>query len=187
MSERYKFRNQSSLYFITPTVVQWSDIFTRTVYKDVFVDSLKYCITHKGLRVHAWVLMTNHAHLIISSEGEKMEYILRDMKKFTSKAIVRALRENGLESRDWLLRTFEFEGIRNSNNKEIQFWQHNNHPIELWNDTMIKQRFQYIHQNPVRAGFVSSPEHWLYSSAVDYYGGTGLIPIEKILDITFDF
>lgn len=114
MSERYKFHNQEKMYFITPTVVQWCDIFTRTNYKNILVDSINYCIEEKGLRVHAWVLMTNHAHLIISTVNEKMEHILRDMKKFTSKAIVKELRQNGMESRDWLLRTFEYEGKRNS-------------------------------------------------------------------------
>jgi hypothetical protein len=99
---------------------------------------------------------------------------------------VTEIRENGMESRDWLLRTFEYEGKRNSNNVEIQFWQHNNHPIELWNDMMLKQKFKYIHENPVRAGFVASPEHWLYSSAVDYAGGIGLVKIEKVLDPIFD-
>jgi REP element-mobilizing transposase RayT len=174
------------MYFITPTIVQWCDVFTRDRYKNIFVDSLNYCITAKGLRVHAWVLMTNHAHLIISTESEKMEHILRDLKKFTAKAIVTEIRENGMESRDWLLRTFEYEGKRNSNNVEIQFWQHNNHPIELWNDMMLKQKFKYIHENPVRAGFVASPEHWLYSSAVDYAGGIGFVKIEKVLDPIFD-
>jgi len=85
---------------------------------------------------------------------------MRDLKKFTSKAIVKGLRENGMESRDWLLRTFEYEGKRNSNNNEIQFWQHNNHPIELWNDTMLKQKFKYIHQNPVHTGFVALPDRF---------------------------
>ncbi|MBL7943797.1 MAG: transposase [Flavobacteriales bacterium] len=159
------------------------DVFTRPLYKDLFVDSLNYCICHKGLKVYSWVLMTNHAHLVIGTEGEKMEFILRDLKKFTATRIFELISNGGFESRDWIRPMMEFEGRKNPNNKVFQFWQHTNHPIELWKDEMIIQRINYIHQNPVRAGFVSKAEDWLYGSAKDYIGERGLVTVEVLPEL----
>lgn len=186
MSERYKFHNQEMLYFITPTIVQWCDIFTRDCYKNIFVDSVNSCIAHKRLRVHARVLMTNHAHMIISTEGEKLEDIMRDLKKYTAKAIFNELKNNGRESRIWLSNIFQFEGRKNPHNTCIRIWQQQHHPIKLRDGDMLRKRFRYPHDNPVRAGFVAQHEHWIYSSAIDYAGGKGLIEVDKIILSVFD-
>ena len=55
------------LYFVTSTVVDWIDIFTRPKYKHIILESLAYCQEKKGLRIYAWVLMSNHLHMIVSS------------------------------------------------------------------------------------------------------------------------
>lgn len=80
----FKIQNQEGLHFITITVVGWVDVFTRTQYKDIIIESLKYCVSSKGLKLYAYVIMTNHLHLIVStSEGNELSDILRDFKKFT--------------------------------------------------------------------------------------------------------
>ncbi len=186
MSSRYKFHNQNNLYFITPTVIRWVDTFTRDNYRNIFVENVNYCIEHKGLNVHAWVLMTNHAHLIVSTRGPRMEHIMRDLKKFTSKAITKKIEENGHESRDWMMKIFLFQGRINSNNERVQFWQNGDHPIELWNSVMIRQKIKYIHQNPVRAGFVAQPEDWRHSSIHAYMKNECLIKTDPIMDLMFD-
>ncbi|MET3540697.1 REP element-mobilizing transposase RayT [Pontibacter aydingkolensis] len=67
------------LYFLTMTVVDWVNIFTRPVYKHIIVDALRFCQENKGLRLHAWVLMSNHLHLIASTaEDKNLSDILRD-------------------------------------------------------------------------------------------------------------
>ncbi len=48
---------------------------------------------------------------------------------------------------------------------------------KLWSHDVIQQKLNYIHNNPVDAGFVAEPEHWRFSSAIDYGGGKGLIEI----------
>lgn len=83
-------RLTKELYFITSTVVDWMDVFTRPVYKHIVVDSLKYCQDHKGLELFAWVLMTNHLHMIAGANGTpQIGDVLRDFKKFTSKGILK--------------------------------------------------------------------------------------------------
>jgi REP element-mobilizing transposase RayT len=178
MSSNYKFRNQECLYFVTFTVVGWIDVLTRRAYKDIIVESLKYCIKHKGLQLHGWVIMSNHVHLIISTNDKPMQDILRDVKRHTSKAITKAIIENVQESRrEWMLWFFEREGKSNPNNENYQFWQQGNHPIEIYTNKVLDQKLDYIHNNPVTAGWVDEPHHFLYSSARDYAGGKGLIDI----------
>ena len=99
MSLKYKVGNNTIPHFVTFSVVGWIDVFSREQYKEIMTDSLQYCIAHKELKLHAWVIMTNHVHLIISSETAKLEELIRDIKKFTSKQIIKAITENPEESR----------------------------------------------------------------------------------------
>ncbi|MHB9054877.1 MAG: transposase [Paludibacteraceae bacterium] len=98
------------VYFVTDTVVDWVDIFTRPTYKHIILESLTYCQKEKGLIIYAWVLMSNHLHAIVESSGEnKVSEIWRDFKKFTSKKIISTLKADAQESRqEWMLNRFEY-------------------------------------------------------------------------------
>ncbi|MCB0494244.1 MAG: transposase [Cyclobacteriaceae bacterium] len=180
MSRKYKIRDQEKLHFVTFTIVQWLDVFIRREYSDIFLDSLRYCQKSKGLEVYAFCIMSSHAHLIIGRNGDnKLEDIIRDIKKYTSVKIIEAIRNNPTESRrDWLLKKFEEAGMNNKHNNRYQFWQQHSHPIELSTNELIEQKLDYVHDNPVNAGIVLSPEHYLYSSAINYAG----LP-EKLIDV----
>ncbi|WP_461453250.1 REP-associated tyrosine transposase [Mucilaginibacter sp.] len=183
MASRYHFGDNEKPHFITFAVVNWIDVFTRAANVQVLLDSLKFCIEKKGLKLHAWVIMSNHVHLIASAkEGIKLADIMRDMKKFTSRQIIASIEQNEQESRkDWMLWMFKRAGAKNKNNDTYQFWQQDNHPIELSTNQMVDQRMDYLHTNPVKAGLVWEPQHYKYSSAVDYYSAeSGLLTIEKI-------
>ncbi len=171
MGRKYKIRDQDRFYFVTFTVIQWIDIFTREAYRDIVIDSIKHCQKHKKLEVGAWCIMTNHIHLILRScEEFPLEGIIRDLKSFTSRELRKAITKNIGESRkSWILKTMIEAGNNKSNNKDWQLWMQHNHPIELDTSYLIDQKMEYIHENPVKAGFVENPEHWLYSSARDYY------------------
>ena len=178
MSRNYKIRDQEKLYFISFATINWIDVFIRPLYKDIVVNSLNYCIASKGLEVYAWCIMSSHVHLIIGSQGERMEAIIRDMKKHTAKTILKAITENPEESRrEWMLWMFGRAGKNNSNNTTYQFWQQHNQPIELNTNFLIDQKLHYIHQNPVEAGFVREPEDYLFSSAGDYAGKNGMVSV----------
>ncbi len=179
MGRKYAIRNQESFYFVTFTVVYWLDVFTRIEYRNILLESIRHCQDEKGLNVGAWCIMTNHAHMIIGSEGKSnLEDIIRDMKSYTSRHIRKYMENNPLESRkDWMIWMMQRAGKKKSNNKDFQFWQQHNHPIELASNELIEQRLDYIHNNPVKAGFVETPSDWLYSSARDYEGRKGLLEI----------
>ncbi|WP_317042488.1 transposase [Pontibacter flavimaris] len=83
MSRKYKIRDQRKLYFVSFSVVYWIDVFIREEYRQVLLDSLSYCTQHKGLEVYAYCIMTSHMHLIIGSQQEPLQNILRDFKSYT--------------------------------------------------------------------------------------------------------
>ena len=171
MGRKYKFHDNRKLYFVTFTVVNWLDVFIRDDYRNIVYDSIKFCQEKKGLEVYAYCMMTSHIHMIIGTENGVLSDIVRDFKSFTSRHIRKCIENNMQESRrDWMLELFGLAGQNNPRNNDFQFWQQHNHPIELCNLAMAKQRLDYIHNNPVEAGFVEKAEEWLHSSAGDYYG-----------------
>ncbi len=172
MSRKYKFNDPMGLYFITTATVFWLEVFTRIEYKDIIINSLKYCIKEKGLIVHAYVIMSNHIHLIISRKetGNEFSAIIRDFKKFTAMKLIKAIKENKDEGRQELfLGKMKQAGYNNRNNTNYQFWQQNNQPIEL-DVNWIDQKLNYIHENPVKKGWVAEGHEYLYSSARNYVG-----------------
>lgn len=164
MSFEYRIKNQQGLYFITCTVHQWIDVFTRKEYVDILLDSLRFCQKEKGLKIYSWVVMTNHIHMIISSDGYDLSNILRDFKKFTSSKIFRAIESNQAESRrrwmTWLLKKDD----------RIWFWEEGYHGEEIISEEFCASKIEYIHMNPVKAGIVEKEEEYLYSSCADFYG-----------------
>jgi REP-associated tyrosine transposase len=94
----YRIRNKKEVHFLTLTVVEWVDVFTRKEYRDILLNSLQFCQESKGLLIHGWCVMSNHAHLLASSKIFDLSGTLRDFKKFTSKKIIEAIINNGHES-----------------------------------------------------------------------------------------
>jgi len=177
MSRNYKFHNPDAAYFVSFAVVEWLDVFTRNEYKNILLDSLQFCQKEKGMEIYAWCIMTNHVHLVFrSTTSQKPELLLGDFKRFTSKAIVKAITNSSKESRKgFLLEQFLKAGLKSSNVEKYQFWRHDNKPIELWSNKVIFEKINYIHQNPVVVGLVFRPEDYRYSSAIDYSGEKGLM------------
>lgn len=92
MSRKYKFHNPEGLYFVSFATVHWIDVFTRRIYQDILLESLKYCQGNKGMELFVWCIMTNHVHLIFrAEEGQKPQAIMRDRKKYTSSRIIKAV------------------------------------------------------------------------------------------------
>lgn len=174
MSRNYKFHNPEGLYFVSFAVVYWLDVFTRNEYKDILINSLTYCQENKGMEIVAYCIMSNHVHLIFRSEAGNPAKLLGDFKRFTSKKIVEAIKENLRESRkEFFLAQFKEAALTTSNVKKYQFWRHDNKPIELWSNAVIQEKIDYIHNNPVEAGIVNLPEDYVYSSAANYASEQG--------------
>ncbi|MGL1886544.1 MAG: transposase [Reichenbachiella sp.] len=164
MGYAYAIKDQGAVHFVTFTIHQWVDVFSRPAYVIILLDSLKYCQQHKGLEIYAWVIMSNHCHLIVSAENENLSDIIRDFKKFTAKKIYKAIEENPHESRKkWLLLTLKYQ-------EKVWFWKEGYHGEQIDNKEFYNSKVSYIHKNPVKAGLVEKEEEYLLSSAGDFHG-----------------
>lgn len=173
-----KFHNKEGLYFVSFASVYWIDVFTRTIYFQEVIKSLKYCQEQKGMEIYAWCIMTNHVHLIFRAKEDNPSELMRSLKTYTSNTLQKVIAENEQESRkEWLLWMMEQAAKKSSNVKHKQLWRQDNKPIELWTEKVTYHKVDYIHDNPVEAGFVDCPEHWQFSSARDFAGQKGLLDL----------
>lgn len=165
MPTGYQITDQHGMYFLTFTVVDWVDIFSRKCYRDIIMESLRHCTLEKELLIFGYVVMTNHLHLIARSGSGKLSDTIRNFKKFTAYKIIKTLQEQPESRREWLLHRFQWNAAQNQRNHHYQVWQQDNHAEEIITTPFFSQKLNYIHMNPVRAGWVEKAEDWLYSSA----------------------
>ena len=167
MATGYKLSEKEGLYYLTFQVVGWVDLFTRKIYRDIVIDSLKYCQQHKGLNLFAFVIMSNHIHLLAQSAYGDLSGFIRDFKNHTSKKFLEVV-DSDVESRkDWMKVVFAYHG-KLKRKQENQIWTHENHGELIYSQKFIEQKLNYIHQNPVRSQIVAKAEDYLYSSARNY-------------------
>ena len=184
-SPGYRIRDQFACHFLTFTTVGWVDIFTRKECKDILIQGLKYCIEHKGMKIHAYVIMPSHIHLIASAStaSKGLSAIIRDFKRHTSKEIIKWTISSNKESRSkWMLDIFQYYGKKNSRNKYYQIWQNGSRPKVLLHPKFTRQKLAYIHLNPVKDGIVFEAEEYVYSSARNYAGMEACLMDVEILD-----
>jgi putative transposase len=175
MRSRYKIVELASPHFITCTTVEWLPVFTRPKYLDIVTASLTFCRQQKGLHLHAYVILDNHLHLVVSSD--KLSQVIRDFKRHTAKEILAAASQ---ENKLWLLKQFEFFKGAHKGSSQHQVWQVGFHPQAISTEDMLTQKLDYIHYNPVRLGLVDRPEDWRYSSARNYLGQEGVVEIDLV-------
>ena len=165
MSELRK-ANYDAVFFVTLTVVSWVDVFTRKAYCEELIKNIQYCQNHKGLELYAYVIMSNHMHWLAAQKDGKLNNLLRDFKSYSAKQLLTMIYHDPLESRrDWMKIIFQYNAKFQKQNAENMFWQKTNHPIDCYNEKLLWQKINYIHQNPVKAGWVTDAEDWWYSSA----------------------
>jgi len=175
-------RYQYEPYFLTFTIVDWLDVFSRKHCRDIVIDSLKYCIDHKGLIVYGYIIMSNHMHLVVQAkEGSiGLSGLIRDFKRHTSKAITMWMLSTKKESRrGWMLDIFKRNANQTYRNDSFQVWMHHSKPILLHNTKIFAKTLHYTHMNPVKSGLVKLAYEYAYSSASNYAGKT-----DNVLEVT---
>jgi REP element-mobilizing transposase RayT len=141
MKEGYIIREQEKAHFITATVVDWIDVFTRKNYRDCIIGCLDFCIKNKDMTVYGYVIMSNHIHLIIHSKDGKLSDLIRDFKKFTAKTVLEKIQAEPESRRDWMLERFKTATESHSRNKNYQFWQYGNHAEEIYSEKFMCQNW----------------------------------------------
>lgn len=163
MRSRYKITQEDRIYFVTSTIIEWIPVFTSKAYFDIIIESLKFCRTNKGLKLYAFVILDNHFHLIVS--GDNLSRTLGALKGFSSRQIIEQLK---LDNKKWLLNQLAFYKIKYKTASTFQLWQEGFHPQLIVTEEMLVQKIENVHYNPVKRGYVESPEHWRYSSARNF-------------------
>ena len=140
---------------------------------DILHESIRFMQTEKRLRLHACVIMENHLHMIATAEH--LGKVLGEFKSFTAKSIINRLEKS--EEHD-VLALLECCSVRLTRGRKYQLWQEGSHPQAIVNTEMMRQKIAYIHNNPVRKGYVDDATQWQYSSARNYAGMEGLLDVE---------
>jgi putative transposase len=170
MRSRYRINEPERPHFVTSTIVAWLPIFTSSDCCQILIDAFAYAQRHKGLLLHGWVIMDNHFHALVFAAD--LSATLRDLKKFTAKQFLIQLEREGC---DLLLDLLRFHRSPHQVNSDAQVWQEGFHPQAIMDDAMREQKLDYVHSNPIRCGWVASPEHWRYSCAHEWL--TGATPL----------
>jgi putative transposase len=172
---RYRTIVDHHTYFATCTTVNWLPLFTKPELARIVIDSLSFLHDQDRLTLHAYVIMENHVHLVATADEFSDE--LKKFKSFTARQVVDLLTLSGPS---FYLEQMRFSKKHHKTDQMYQVWQEGSHPVAIADEEVLRQKIEYVHANPVRRGYVDQPQYWRYSSASDYTGQTGLIPIEEI-------
>ncbi len=156
---------------MTLTVLHWIPVFTRPDTVNILFDSFRY-LANEGLCIYAYVILENHLHLIAQSEQTDKD--IARFKSYTSRKLLAYLQEKNVKS---ILDQLAFYKKAHKGDRTYQFWQEGVHPELIQGEDMMRQKIEYIHQNPVKRGYVDKAEHWRYSSARNYAGLDGLLEV----------
>jgi REP element-mobilizing transposase RayT len=170
---RYKIFETDYPYHVTCTVVDWLPLLEAHCIKQIIIDSLKYLQKEKGVKIFAYVIMPNHLHMIISS-GNPEKHVAQ-FKSFTARKIIDYYKDK--KDRQ-VLKIMEQANPAYKTDRKYKFWQEGYCPKQITNHDIFQQKIDYIHLNPVRKGFVDSPDKWQWSSAYP----NGLIKLDEIID-----
>lgn len=181
MSDSYRIYRGDDAYFVTFTIVKWIKVLQDDSYKLIIIDAIRFYQENKGLIVYAYCIMPNHVHMIIQgSHTFSVSEILRDLKKFTSRAIVRKLEEEKPEGYQQILHQFFEAGKPLKRIKNYKVWQDENKAMITYSNAFTMQKLKYIHNNPVKAGLCQLPWEYEFCSAVNYAGKEGLLKVELL-------
>lgn len=181
MSTKYTATDKDKAYFITITTVGWVDVFTRLNQKYIIINALDYCQRNKGLTIFAYCLMHSHLHLFCRADGDySLSEIMRDFKKFTSKKIIQTIMDEPESRREWMLDYFKKSCAHLKRSQNYKVWQDGYHAEEVYSNRWIKEKINYIHQNPVVEKIVSHVEDYYFSSARNYAGLDNDLEVEVV-------
>ncbi|MCB2262746.1 MAG: transposase [Candidatus Thiosymbion ectosymbiont of Robbea hypermnestra] len=169
--DRYRIHDQDAPYFLTCTVLQWLPLFAHPANVQILLESLRFLQSQDRLILYGYVILENHCHLLAA--GADLAKAIASFKSFTARRIVKRLRERHSP----VLELLAFHKARHKVDREHQVWQEGSHPEQIQGEAMMRQKLEYIHNNPVARGYVDNPVHWRYSSARNYARQEGLIEV----------
>ncbi len=176
--DSYKFIEGVYVYFVTFTLTDWLPLFINPEPIEIVIESLKFCIAEKYLRVHAYVIMPSHIHMLVSDENfenDRLQNTLIEFRKFTGHKLADYI------DRALAISLSTVTHITASQGRSRQVWQPGWHVEAVASEHFLLQKANYIHENPVRKGFVRLAKDWVHSSAGYWTNGENAeIPIAPV-------
>jgi len=169
---RYKIYNEAAPHFLTCTILNWIPLFTRPATVQIVLDALTYRQQQRDLKIYAYVILENHLHMIVQSPNLSKEIV--SFKSYTAHYLIEYLKQNNAER---ILTQLNFFKKQHKKDREHQVWEEGAHPQEIQDEAMMLQKIEYIHNNPVKRGYVDEAVHWRYSSARNYANQEALMPV----------
>jgi len=170
---RYTITEHDKPHFLTCTVLEWLPVFTRTETVDILLNSWRFQ-REQGLKLYGYVIRENHLHFI--AQAQRLDKCISSFKSWTARQIIDHLEEKGVKH---ILERLQFAKRAHKHDRQYQFWQEGSHAELILNEDMMREKLAYIHHNPVKRGYVEKAEHWRYSSAPNYFAGSGLIDVDR--------
>jgi REP element-mobilizing transposase RayT len=170
---RYVILEPGAPHFLTCTVIDWLPVFTRPESVQILLDSWSHQRLNEGLRLFGYVILENHLHFV--AQAPRLDKCLSSFKSFTAARIVDLLKTHKAKR---LLAGLRLAKRAHKCDRDHQLWQEGSHAEMICSEPVMREKLNYIHQNPVKRGYVDLPEHWRYSSARQYLGQPGLIEID---------
>ena len=171
---RYKITDAQAPHFLTATVNNWLPLFTRPETVKILLDSWRFLQRESGFTLYGYVILENHLHMVAASSDLGRD--IQRFKSWTAREILLLLQKQRSQRMLELLALFK---RRHKTESTYQVWEEGSHPQLIESEEVMRQKLDYIHQNPVKRGYVELPEHWRYSSARDYHGLKGLIEVNR--------
>ena len=145
--------------------MDWLPLLDNPAIIKIILNSLGFLQKEKRLTLYAYVIMKTHLHLVASSENISKE--IANFRSYTARKSIDHLKEH---ERPKILELLSQQKLSTRQDREYQFWQQGVQPKRIHDRKMMTQKITYIHQNPVRKGYVDKAEDWQYSSAGIYAG-----------------
>ncbi len=165
--------HEQAPYFLTATTVNWTPLFSSRSIVQILLDSLHFLQMNDRLVVYAYVILENHLHLVAASAN--LSSAISSFKSYTARQIIDFLE---MHKAVHVLRQLEFYKAAHKTDRTYQLWQEGSHPELIQGEAMMRQKIEYIHNNPVQRGYVDLPIHWRYSSARNYAEMEGLLAVK---------
>ena len=170
---RFVFQEANAPHFLTLTVVSWLPVVSNPQLVTILFESLRFLQKNGSITVYGYVILENHLHMIASAENLGRE--IGRFKSFTARKIIDHLKEH--QAND-ILKQLSYYKLQHKSDRDYQLWQEGSHPKKIQGEKMMRQKIEYIHNNPVKRGYVDDPAHWRYSSARNYEGLASLLDVE---------
>jgi REP element-mobilizing transposase RayT len=150
--------------FFTATILNWNNLLLEDRNKNIVINSLSFLVNNKRVIVYGFVIMPNHIHVIWQMrDGHEQSDVQRDFLKYTAQQLKFELQRINPE----LLLAHKV----NVKDRQYQIWEHRPLSIPLLSESMLEQKLEYIHRNPIQPKWqlADIPENYHYSSARFYY------------------